>query len=320
MSASGGSQNFFTSTPFAVGGYMLCSACLLIINKLAVHLLPAPSFILFAQLMGTVLVVQVAAQLGYIECDKLEKNKALQFTPVALIFLATIYLNIKSLQYANVETFMIFRFSTPICISIADYAFLGRQLPSPHSWACLLVLLLGSIGYAVTDSAYQVEGYAFCAIWYVIFCMDQIYLKHVTNTVKMDSNWGRVFYSNLLAAIPLVLPFCLDSTEVDAVKNMSANGVIALTVSVIMGAAMSYFAWMARSLLAATSFTVVGNVCKILTIAINVAIWDKHASFVGVLFLLACLTAAYLYKQAPMRDTKPVEGAAEGDGVALLPK
>ena len=103
------SGSFLTSTPFAVGGYMLCSACLLISNKLAIHLLPAPSFILFAQLMGTVIVVQGANLLGYIKVDNLEMGKAIKFLPVALIFLLTIFMNMKSLQYANVETFMIFR-------------------------------------------------------------------------------------------------------------------------------------------------------------------------------------------------------------------
>jgi len=315
MAAS--APNFFTSTPFAVGGYMLCSACLLISNKLAVHLLPAPSFILFAQLMGTVVVVQTANLLGYIKVDKLEKTKAIKFMPVALIFLATIFLNMKSLQYANVETFMIFRFSTPLCISIADYLFLGRQLPGARAWTSLIALLVGAVGYGLTDSAFQVEGYFFCAIWYVTFCTDQIYLKHITNTVKME-NWGRVYYSNLLAALPLVIPFIIDSSELAAVQNMSMDGFLALAVSVVLGAAMSYFAWMARSLLAATSFTIVGNVCKILTIAINVMIWDKHASLFGVMCLMFCLAAAFLYKQAPMRDTKSSEGIETAE--ALLPK
>jgi solute carrier family 35 protein len=317
---------FLASTPFAVGGYMLCSACLLISNKLAIHLLPAPSFILFAQLMGTVIVVQAANLLGYIKVDKLETSKAIKFMPVALIFLLTIFMNMKSLQYANVETFMIFRFSTPLCISVADYVFLGRTLPNLRGWLSLIALLAGAVGYGLTDSAFQVEGYFFCALWYVIFCTDQIYLKHITNTVKME-NWGRVYYSNLLAAIPLVIPFLLNASELEAVQSMTADGFLALSVSVILGAAMSYFAWMARSLLAATSFTIVGNVCKILTIVINVVIWDKHASLFGVACLLFCLAAAFGYEQAPMRDNAKqmdeddATGVQVGSGTRpLLPK
>ena len=40
---------------------------------------------------------------------------------------------------------MIFRFSTPLCISIADHLFLGRKLPSGRSWLCLLALLVGAV-------------------------------------------------------------------------------------------------------------------------------------------------------------------------------
>jgi len=97
--------------------------------------------------------------------DKLEYSKAMAFFPVALIFVATIFTNMKSLEHANVETFMVFRFSTPLCISIADFAFLGRKLPSTRSWGCLLALLMGAVGYATTDAAFVVKGYAFCCLW-----------------------------------------------------------------------------------------------------------------------------------------------------------
>uniref|UniRef100_A0A7S4I608 Sugar phosphate transporter domain-containing protein n=1 Tax=Odontella aurita TaxID=265563 RepID=A0A7S4I608_9STRA len=310
------SKSFVTSTPFAVAGYMLCSATLLISNKYAVYRLPAPSFILFAQLFGTAVAVQAAKSMGKIECDKLESSKVKAFLPVALIFLSTIFLNMKSLQYANVETFMVFRFSTPLCICVADYLFLGRQLPCPRSWASLVALLVGAIGYAKTDGAFQVKGYAFCALWYAVFCLDQIYLKHVTNTVKMDSNWGRVYYSNLLASIPLVFTFIGDPSELEAIRHASAPAMMSVALSVALGAAMSYFAWMARSLLSATSFTVVGNTCKLLTILINMSLWDKHASQVGIVCLIFCLAAAYFYKQAPMRLERKGDENKEG----LLPK
>jgi len=315
------SNSFYSSDSFSVVGYMLCSATLLISNKVAVHFLAAPSFILFAQLIGTVAVVQCAAGLGYIKVDKLEKKKIVQFSSVALIFISTIFLNMKALEHANVETFMVFRFSTPCVISVADYLFLGRQLPSTRSWLCLLVLLLGSAGYAMTDSSYEVKGYYYCALWYMTFCVDQVYLKHIINTVKMDSNWGRVFYSNLLAAIPMIFTFGGNSYEIDALKNITTSGIAAVAVSVILGAAMSYFAWSARAKLAATTFTVVGNVCKITTIAINMLIWDKHASATGIMCLFTCLAAAYFYKQAPLRkhDEDEEDGEVKGKE-PLLPK
>ncbi|KAJ1456882.1 hypothetical protein M885DRAFT_516441 [Pelagophyceae sp. CCMP2097] len=287
-------------TVVAVAGYMVCSATLLIGNKLAVSLVPAPSFILWAQLFGTFVAVKGAHMAGVItNCDALESTKMQKFLPVALIFVATIFTNMKSLEYANVETFMIFRFSTPLAISVADWAFLGRHLPECRSWLSLGGLLLGALGYAYTDQGYEVHGYMFCALWYVIFCLDQIYLKHITNTVKMDSNWGHVIYSNLLASIPL---FFLALREADAVRAASTHGLMVISGTVVLGVSMSYYAWLTRSLVSATLFTVLGNMCKVATIGINVALWDKHASPFGIGCLLFCLAAAYTYRQAPLRE------------------
>ena len=132
------------------------------------HKLPAPSFILWAQLFGTAVAVKMAHMGGLIShLDALEYDKLRAFFPVALIFCATIFTNIKSLEYANVETFMIFRFSTPLCISIADYVFLGRHLPSARASSCCC----WGLGYALTDAAYVVRGYMFYNdTWYFIFC------------------------------------------------------------------------------------------------------------------------------------------------------
>mmetsp|Transcript_44173 Transcript_44173/g.147319 ORF Transcript_44173/g.147319 Transcript_44173/m.147319 type:complete len:86 (+) Transcript_44173:1177-1434(+) len=39
-----------------------------------------------------------------------------------------------------------------------------------------------------------------------------------------------------------------------------------------------------------------------LTVTVNVLIWDKHASPYGIASLLLCLIGGSLYQQAPLRD------------------
>mmetsp|Transcript_28838 Transcript_28838/g.58032 ORF Transcript_28838/g.58032 Transcript_28838/m.58032 type:complete len:80 (+) Transcript_28838:1000-1239(+) len=41
---------------------------------------------------------------------------------------------------------------------------------------------------------------------------------------------------------------------------------------------------------------------KMLTVTVNVLIWDKHASPAGILSLGVCLAGGTLYKQSPPRD------------------
>ena len=75
----------------------------------------------------------------------------------------------------NVETFIIFRASTPLVVSVLDVLFLGRQLPDLRSAFCLLALLLCAAGYALT----VIDEAAGCAaagldhdvIWFrVLYC------------------------------------------------------------------------------------------------------------------------------------------------------
>ena len=57
-----------------------------------------------------------------------------------------------------------------------------------------------------------------------------------------------------------------------------------------------------RSMVSATSFTLVGVINKFLTILLNVFIWDKHASATGILALILGLLGGTFYRQAPPRE------------------
>ena len=72
----------------------------------------------------------------------------------------------------------------------------------------------------------------------------------------------------------------------DLCKPSSQMLLVYSCVLAVEGVAMSYFAFLCRAAVSATSFTVIGNVCKILTVLINISIWDKHASPLGLGALL----------------------------------
>jgi hypothetical protein len=55
-------------------------------------------------------------------------------------------------------------------------------------------------------------------------------------------------------------------------------------------------------MLSATTFTLVGVVNKFLTVLVNVIIWDKHSSTVGLFAVSICLIAGIFYEQAPRRS------------------
>lgn len=240
--------------------------------------------------------------LGIIAVDKLEWNKIQPYIPAVFAFLGTIFCNLKTLQYCNVETFIVFRASTPIAVAIGDYLFLGRELPSYQSLICLIGLIFGVVIYTWTDAGFQINGYFWLSMWYFIFLIDQLYLKHVCQKVKMKSNWGRVYYLNLLSSSPLFFTFIINQELANDGVNWNFASITFLIISCLLGLAMSFFAFSARHAVSATSFTVLGNVCKVNTVIINLLIWDKHANIPGLFALFICLICAYFYKQAPLRS------------------
>ena len=57
---------------------------------------------------------------------------------------------------------------------------------------------------------------------------------------------------------------------------------------------------------------------KCLTILLNVAIWDQHATPGGILSLCVCLAGGIIYQQSPMRGEKPAaEKPPEADDEAF---
>jgi len=129
------------------------------------------------------------------------------------------------------------------------------------------------------------------------------------------SNWGRVFYTNLWASILLLGLTTFLEPQVLLKLRWGFKPLFALGVSCAAGVFMSYFAFLCRAAVSATSFTVIGNVCKILTVLINISIWDHHASPLGITCLFVCLSAAAIYQQAPMRKDAELK---EGDTKAFL--
>ena len=167
------------SNLFAIAGYAACSSLMLVVNKLTVHFLPAPSFVLLTQFFASWFVVKLFGVLGLITVDALEWRKLRAFFFVSVAFLACVFANMKTLQFANVETFIVFRSATPLFISVADYCFLGRELPGLRSTACLLMLACGAVAYTLNDSHFVVHGYIWVGVWFVIFCFDQASLSNL---------------------------------------------------------------------------------------------------------------------------------------------
>ena len=287
---------------------------MLLANKIALSYLPKPSVVSVLQIIfATVAVLFLKHGLG-VKVDDFEMRKLRPYGIYILAFVSAIFANMQALNASNVETVIIFRSCTPLATSIIEYYLMNRSIPSTRSTLSLLGVAAGAVVYCFNDSQVALEGlsaYYWVILYFVLITFEMTYGKQLTRDVKMDSpTWGPVLYQNTLAILPM-MALGAGKGELDgateAIAAVPMAGAMVLFFSCITGTMIGYTGWKCRGIVSATTFTLVGVVNKFLTILLNVLIWDKHSTPVGLAAVCFCLLAGSFYQQAPLREIVDAE-------------
>jgi len=204
-----------------------------------------------------------------------------------------------------VETVIVFRACAPLAVSVFDYAFHKRALPSARSCAGMLVIVAGALGYVSTDNRFLADGlaaYFWVLVWWGLLVFQLTYGKHLVSNLGIKSAWSAVLYTNTLSLLPTLLIGVLGQ-DLQLLREVTWSGVglCWLSASCVLGLGISWAGFKCQSLLAATTYTVIGVLNKMLTVLLNALMWEHHASAMGIASLAACLAGGALYRQAPLR-------------------
>lgn len=292
-------------TVTVIVGYGLCSSLLAVINKYAITYFPFPGLLTALQYATSVLGVWTAGQIGLIHYDPFVWSTAKKFLPAAFVFYLAIFTNTNLLKHANVDTFIVFRSSTPLLVALADTVFRKQALPSTYTFGSLIVILAGAVGYVLTDSDFTVTAYSWAIAYLIVICTEMVYIKHMVTDLGLNT-WGFVMYNNLLSLMlsPLFWFLMGEYKDIAGALLEGRNWAVSffsVGLSCLFGLAISFFGFAARKAISATAFTVTGVVNKLLTVVINVLIWDKHASLPGIMCLLFTIGGGVLYQQSTQR-------------------
>ncbi|MQL85485.1 hypothetical protein Taro_018012, partial [Colocasia esculenta] len=289
-------------------GYCISASLLSIINKWAVMKFPYPGALTALQYFTSALGVLLCGWLKLVEHDRLDLRTMWRFLPAAIIFYLSLFTNSELLLHANVDTFIVFRSVVPLFVAVGETLFLNQPWPSLHTWLSLATIFGGSVIYVMTDYQFTVTAYTWALAYLVSMSIDFVYIKHVVMTIGLNT-WGLVLYNNLeaLMLFPLEL---LVMGELKKIKHeisdesdwYSLGVTLPVGLSCLFGLAISFFGFSCRRAISATGFTVLGIVNKLLTVVINLIIWDKHSTIVGTIGLLICMLGGVLYQQS---TTKP---------------
>ncbi|KAG2311331.1 hypothetical protein Bca52824_022888 [Brassica carinata] len=316
MSSSSSSrkqQHYATSS--LVIGYALCSSLLAVINKLAITFFNYPGLLTALQYLTSSLSVLLLGKSGLLRHDPFTLPTAKKFLPAAVVFYLAIFTNTNLLRHANVDTFIVFRSLTPLLVAVADTLFRSQPRPSRLTFLSLLVILAGAVGYVANDSAFTLTAYSWALGYLVTITTEMVYIKHMVSSLQLNT-WGFVLYNNLLSLMIAPLFWFLTGEYTEVFTAVNANGgdvfepvaFFVVALSCVFGFLISFFGFAARQAISATAFTVTGVVNKFLTVVINVVVWDKHATPVGLICLLVTICGGVGYQQSVTVVKKPTNG------------
>lgn len=291
--------------------YSICSASMLMVNKVCLIYIPASAFVSLIQVLFATLFIMAAGLTQIIK-----KGELMHMVVYVLSFAFGIFCNMQSLKESNIETIIIFRSASPVIVTFCDTIFLGRAAPNLRSVAALGLICLGSICYVLTDAAFKANGifaYGWAMMYLLNISFQMTYGKMLTSHFKHDLS-TTVFYTNVMS-VPLFSVLALNEIQRVQAVDWSGPATPMLIFSCVTGLGISYAGWYCRAELSATSYTIVGFLNKIATILVNVLIWDKHASAAGTISLFICLCGGVLYEQAPMKKQREVNPDIENDKV-----
>uniref|UniRef100_A0A7S0TTM9 Sugar phosphate transporter domain-containing protein n=2 Tax=Hemiselmis andersenii TaxID=464988 RepID=A0A7S0TTM9_HEMAN len=307
----------------SIGAYTLCSATMLVVSKLVVFHIPAPSFVASVQIVACICVLAVLhlAPFNSIKVESPTREIVVPYAVYSLLFALSIFTNFHALQHSNVETVIVFRSAAPMAVAFCDTLVLGREYPSLLSFFGIFLSFAGAIGYVLVDSQFSLESfgaYSWVASYYAVTVVIMTYGTYITSTVKLSLS-GSVAYSNALS-LPVLLALMVVFGEFSTLRNINfrlllttTNAFLWLLASCVVGTGISYAGWWCRSQISATSYTIVGVVNKALTIGLSSLIeWENtKTSTAGLLFLGIVVGGGAVFTQPPMR--KP------GESVTLCP-
>ncbi|KAG6437771.1 hypothetical protein SASPL_102699 [Salvia splendens] len=287
-------------------GYALCSSLLSLINKLAITKFNYPGLLTALQYLTSAAGVWILGKLGFLHYDPFNLETAKKFLPAALVFYLAIFTNTNLLRHANVDSFIVFRSLTPLLVAITDTAFRRQPCPSKMTFLSLVIILGGAVGYVAADDGLTLTAYSWAFAYLVTITTEMVYIKHIVTNLGLNTR-GFVLYNNLLSLMiaPLFWVLTGEYADVFAALGPSSGADLlepvafsAVSLSCVFGLLISFFGFAARKAISATAFTVTGVVNKFFTVAINVLIWDKHATPFGLVCLLLTIVGGVFYQQS----------------------
>ncbi len=137
---------------FMVFLYVVCSSCMLVVNKASMNALPYSYTVTAMQTASSALLLLVARHFKLLEFPDPTMSVIKSWSGVLAAWVVPILFNMNAVQLVAVETMMMFRSITVVIVAWGDWLFLGTKISWREFLSCVIISC-GGVMYAVSMDA-----------------------------------------------------------------------------------------------------------------------------------------------------------------------
>eukprot|EP01012_Entosiphon_sulcatum_P035700 TRINITY_DN4534_c0_g2_i1.p1 TRINITY_DN4534_c0_g2~~TRINITY_DN4534_c0_g2_i1.p1 ORF type:complete len:313 (-),score=65.72 TRINITY_DN4534_c0_g2_i1:55-993(-) len=296
----------------AVTIFSFASVGMTVANKLAISSLPLPMVLLAVQSFASLALLLGIPGIRK-DVHRLELAKVRLWLPVVALFFLKLASSLKCLHLLTVSTVTIFSNVTNLASSVSEYYFLGSRV-NTRIVLSLLCILGGAALYGYANVTINPLGVFWIGINIFTGAAYTIYVKFVTDTIKLDlSKFGMSYYNNVLQ-LPALFVFAAALGEFDSLlattQGITKTGWCWIGLSCVVGFLISTAGFHLQRLVTATTFNVINNLSKIAVIFYGlVFLGDRIPSWNCALGCVVALASGfwYSYERLLQRQPEPQE-------------
>eukprot|EP01062_Namystynia_karyoxenos_P071096 TRINITY_DN66503_c0_g1_i1.p1 TRINITY_DN66503_c0_g1~~TRINITY_DN66503_c0_g1_i1.p1 ORF type:complete len:423 (+),score=138.79 TRINITY_DN66503_c0_g1_i1:184-1269(+) len=291
----------------SVASYSSCSIGMVILNKLVVDRsgFNYPSAIVFFQALSALVLVTGLHRVGLIEFPQLERTIVVRWIPLTALFIGMLATSLLGLRTMSVSVNLLIKNLALILIAAGDWFLFDHYV---DRWVVLsfVLMILGSALGARTDPWVTPEGLVWSFANVACTTGYQLYMKGMMNDLrKRLGQWGPVFYNNLLALPPMIIPTLLSASgDRGWIAGMASMGVVPrvyLGIMMCVGAVMTMASFWCMRMTSPTTYSVVGSLNKVPLALIGMYVFDQFPTSVGAMGIVSALCGGMLYTAASAR-------------------
>eukprot|EP01059_Diplonema_ambulator_P022548 TRINITY_DN37856_c0_g1_i1.p1 TRINITY_DN37856_c0_g1~~TRINITY_DN37856_c0_g1_i1.p1 ORF type:complete len:366 (+),score=91.17 TRINITY_DN37856_c0_g1_i1:41-1099(+) len=285
-------------TAMSVLAYSSCSISMVLLNKLVMdtHKFNFPSALLFFQSLSAFVLVALLKNRGVVDFPSMNKALILRWLPLTGLFVGMLGTSMLGLRTMSVSITLLIKNFALIFIAVGDNILYGHYL---DKWVLLsfLLMIFGSFVGAQQDKWVTAWGlfWNFANVGFTTGY--QLYMKGMLNEAKKSlGRWGPVYYNNLLALPPLLLPTIYSAPVWEEQLTLSSKWLqLWLTLMMLVGAIMTMSSFWCMRMTSPTTYSVVGALNKVPLAIISMWVFDQYPTAYGAFGIFLALLGGVLY-------------------------